>query len=167
MKNLNDQLLGALVGLSRASESKEISASAGDAFVDGLALSHTLASSFSADSSVLSGESCADADRVLAMIDRLHKEKDRMAPDCAACQYPCGRTFDYEMEEVYSASETLRNAKLNLLHLLGEIAVSDVANQPKEHRQFLSDALFQISCTYTADQLADPLKKAREILQNS
>ena len=38
MKELQNKLLGALIGLARASESKEIFESTGAAFVDGLKL---------------------------------------------------------------------------------------------------------------------------------
>ncbi len=154
MNMLRNQLLGALVGLARASESKEISDSAGDAFVAGLAMASE-------------SETALSADAINAMIDRLHEEKALMAPDCAACQYPCGRTFDYEMEEVYHASESLRDAKLQLIQALCEIASLSPANKSKENRQFLSDALFQISCTYSPEQLAGPLANAASILENS
>lgn len=156
MNPLNDQLLGALVGLSRASESKEISEYAGKTLVEGLSLAHNLelVSDF------------ANETEILTMIDRLHEAKSQMAPDCAACQYPCGRTFDYEMEEVYSAAKALREAKLLLFRQLGQIAACSLASDKQELRQFLSDALFQISCTYTAEQLAEPLAKAEAILQN-
>ena len=182
MATLKDQLLGALVGLSRASESKEISESAGEALVDGLILAQilgttselnsvhtdtTAGSSKSSSENLKVSSNLAEQDNILTMIDRLHEEKNKMAPDCAACQYPCGRTFDYEMEEVYSASESLREAKLLLFRLLGQIAVCSSASANQETRQFLSDALFQISCTYTAEQLAEPLKKAEDILQNN
>ena len=156
MNALKDQLLGALVGLSRASESKEISESAGKTLVEGLILAHNLEAT----------SDLANETDILAMIDCLHEAKNQMAPDCAACQYPCGRTFDYEMEEIYSASESLRDAKLLLLHRLGQIAAYPSVSQKQEIRQFLSDALFQISCTYTAEQLAEPLAKAEAILQN-
>ena len=156
MNALKDQLLGALVGLSRASESKEISESAGKTLVEGLILAHNLEAT----------SDLANETDILAMIDCLHEAKNQMAPDCAACQYPCGRIFDYEMEEIYSASEPLRDAKLLLLHRLGQIAAYPSVSQKQEIRQFLSDALFQISCTYTAEQLAEPLAKAEAILQN-
>lgn len=182
MTALKDQLLGALVGLSRASESKEISESAGEALVEGLRLVHSLettaelyspytdtttGSSKSASENPVFSSGLTDQNEIRIMIDRLHEEKNKMAPDCAACQYPCGRTFDYEMEEVYSASESMREAKLLLFHLLGQIAACSFVSGKQETRQFLSDALFQISCTYTAEQLAEPLKKAEDILQNN
>lgn len=151
MKSIRDQLLGALVGLARASESKELTESAGAAFVEGLAMA------FLSDWIPTSDEA------ILAMIDRLHAEKTIMAPDCAACQYPCGRTFDYDMDEVYDASEALRDAKLQLFETLGEIAGLSPVNESKEVRQFLSDALFQISCTYEPGQLTEPMQKAVKI----
>lgn len=161
MTTLNNQLLGALVGLSRASESKEISPSAGAAFVDGLALVHDL----KAVEKTPETDTASDRkNEILAMIDRLHEEKALMAPDCAACQYPCGRTFDYDMEEVYDASEALRDAKLQLFRALSTIAIHPQASIPKENRQFLSDALFQISCTYAPEQLDAPISKARSIV---
>ncbi|MBQ5659796.1 MAG: hypothetical protein IIV18_00490, partial [Lachnospiraceae bacterium] len=93
-------------------------------------------------------------------IQTLHTEKALMAPDCAACQYPCGRTADYDMAETLESSETLRNAKLQLLTLLGSAAVASREQSTKELRQFLSDALFQISCTYEAGQLSDLILQA-------
>ena len=154
MNELHDKLLGALVGLSRASESKEITESAGMAYADGLKLAFT--------------KDPVDFEtQIPDMIDRLHKEKDLMAPDCAACQYPCGRTFDYDMEEVYGASEALRTAKLELFSLLGAVAALDHGTETKRVHQFLSDALFQISCTYEAGQLSDPAEHARALLNAS
>ena len=152
MKELRDKLLGALVGLARASESKEISESAGAAYVDGLKLA------FSEENVI--------RQHAEAMIDRLHQEKNLMAPDCAACQYPCGRTFDYDMEEVYGASERLRNAKLELFAVLANVAALDHGNEAKPIRQFLSDALFQISCTYEASQLSGPMEHANSLLSS-
>ena len=150
MKELQNKLLGALVGLARASESKEIFESTGAAFVDGLKLAYS-------DKAEL-------LPQAEAMIDRLHQEKNLMAPDCAACQYPCGRTFDYDMEEVYGASEALRTAKLELLAALAKVAALDHGSDAKPIRQFLSDALFQISCTYEAGQLSGPMEQAAAIL---
>lgn len=152
-------LLGALIGLARASENKKISKEAGDALIDGLSMAFSGdIGSKSSDSSEVSGS------EISAMIDRLHKEKDHMAPDCAACQYPCGRTFDYDMEELYGAEESLKRAKLELFEALGQIARQSPQNALESTRQFLADALFQISCTYEPGQLSRPLAHAKELL---
>lgn len=148
MKSLKDELLGALVGLSRASENKELSESAGDAIVQGLAMAFS-------DCGPL------EAASVKAMILRLHEEKKLMAPDCAACEYPCGRTNDFDMEEVYGASASLRDAKLDLLSQLGTIALRSGGHASPDTCQFLSEALFLISCTYEASQLTGHLERAK------
>lgn len=147
MDQLRNELLGALVGLARASESKELLESSGVAMVEGLRMAF--------------GGSCP-ADDIHVMISKLHEEKKLMAPDCAACQYPCGRTADYDMEEVYGASEGLRDAKLELFGALGEIAVK-LSEDAGEIHTFLSEALFQISCTYDVSQLTEILAKAKNI----
>ena len=64
MRELQNKLLGALVGLARASESKEILESTGAAYVDGLKLA------FSDDTELHSNAE--------AMIERLHHEKERV-----------------------------------------------------------------------------------------
>ena len=155
MHELRQQLFGALIGLSRASESKEILESSGLALIHGLTLAYDPAWT-DADKGVY-GEfrTCVEL-----AIESLHKEKALMAPDCAACQYPCGRTADYDMSETLESSEQLRAAKLHLLSLLGQIAIHTQTQDAKAIGQFFSDALFQISCTYEAGQLKDLILQA-------
>ena len=154
MNLLKKQLLSALIGLSRASESKEIFESSGQAFMEGLALAY-------------GPELELNDERVEQMIQKLHVEKALMAPDCAACQYPCGRTADYDMDETLEASPALRDAKLQLLDCLGTLANNELSASDGEQRgpkkdllQFFADALFQISCTYEVHQLTDLIRKA-------
>ena len=155
MHALRQQLFGALIGHSRASESKEILESSGHALIHGLKLAYD-PSWEHADM-----EPFADfRNSVELAVETLHHEKALMAPDCAACQYPCGRTADYDMAETLESSEQLRAAKLHLLSLLGQIAIHTQAQQAKEVGQFLSDALFQISCTYEVEQLKDLILQA-------
>lgn len=155
MHVLRQQLFGALIGLSRASESKEILDSSGIALIHRLSLAYDPVWEDS-DSEISEHMETY----VKQVIETLHAEKALMAPDCAACQYPCGRTADYDMAETLESSETLRNAKLQLLTLLGSAAVASREQSTKELRQFLSDALFQISCTYEAGQLSDLILQA-------
>ena len=160
MHLLRQQLFGALIGLSRASESKEILESSGNALIRGLVLAYDPV--WNDAKAEISTEMHSSVEE---MIRTLHIEKALMAPDCAACQYPCGRTADYDMAETLEASEQLRDAKLQLLSLLGDIAAASQEHPTNEIRQFLSAALFQISCTYTANQLDDLIMKAEKITQ--
>ncbi len=158
MHPLRQQLFGALIGLSRASESKELLDSSGMALIRGLSLAYD---PMWTDSEMEPSEDLETS--VKQVIHTLHTEKALMAPDCAACQYPCGRTADYDMAETLESSELLRDAKLQLLTLLGSIAIASQKQSTKEIRQFLSDALFQISCTYEAGQLTELIQTAKNM----
>ncbi len=146
MNQKYDKLLGALVGLSRASEGKELERSSGDALIAGLKMS-------------FSQDEISDAE-IHDMVIRLNKEKAVMAPDCAACQSPCGRIENLDMDEIYHASEGLRDAKLELFSLLSQLAKQNPAAV-----QFLSGSLFLISCSYEAEQLSDSIADAKQRLQ--
>ncbi len=151
MNRLNDPLLGALIGVAKASEGKTLETSTGDALIEGLRMAF--------------GSQNPNEEAAAAMIERLQKEKHVMSPDCAACQYPCGRTDDFDMDEVYGASEQLRDAKLRLLTQLGRAAASlRPAHADADTRQFLSESLFLISCTYEAGQLDASLARAAALL---
>ena len=39
---------------------------------------------------------------ITALIDRVHAEKNRLAPGCSACNAPCGKTGDYDMAHMLS-----------------------------------------------------------------
>ena len=162
MDLLKMKLLGALVGLSRASEEKELLKSSADAMLLGLAMV--------CEDPEHSNER-ADSRSMEVMIERIHKEKLLMSPDCASCQCPCGRTDDYDMEEVLYASESLREAKLELLDLLGQLAVSSVPSETSaaemihlETAQLINDSLFQVGCTFEASQLVPWTEKVRKAL---
>lgn len=59
-----------------------------------------------------------------SVVDMIHKEKFTIAPDCATCLNPCGNTSDYDIEKLKNAPDDVRNAKLNLINALCEMAES-------------------------------------------
>ena len=69
-----------------------------------------------------------------------------------------------DMAETLEASEKLCDTKIMLLSLLGQIALVNQNDCSKEIQQFLSDALFQISCTYEAGQLAELIQSSKSLL---
>ena len=86
-----DAVICALIGLSRAAEAKEIP--------DG-----TAPVLFAALSSVTPGSPLsASASRDL--VEQIHKQKAIIAPDCAACPSPCGRTSDFLPEDLILAEQ--------------------------------------------------------------
>jgi hydroxylamine reductase len=85
MEQLWNELLGAVIGLARASEGNE---------ADLTEETHA---------ALLAGLSATPGDGEAALsscIDRIHAEKKRLIPNCYACAMPCGRTSDYQMEDL-------------------------------------------------------------------
>lgn len=177
MDPLKMKLFGALVGLARASEEKELLNSSADAMIRGLIMACGGDGTGEHDAA----EQVLTQEQADAMIARLHEEKYRMSPDCATCQCPCGRTDDYDMNEVLFASEKLRDAKLTLFELLGELAGKLAADADgaagdadaksgadaaakSDVLAAMNESLFLISCTFEAGQLADMTERVRGLL---
>lgn len=150
MEALRQTLLGALLGLARASEGKELLKSSADAMLSALIMAY-------------SKSEIADAE-LNAMIDTLHTEKYRMSPDCAACQCPCGRTDDYDMEEILHASGDLREVKLTLFSQLSILAAKIESSPSPDALTLINNSLFLISCTYEAGQLAEALESVQKTM---
>ena len=85
MSRLWDELLGAVIGLARASEGNEadLTDETNTALLAGLAAAPD-----------------SDGELLSACIQRIHAEKKRIIPNCYACAMPCGRTSDYHMEDL-------------------------------------------------------------------
>ncbi|MBQ6907555.1 MAG: hydroxylamine reductase, partial [Clostridia bacterium] len=49
------------------------------------------------------------------VIDRVHAEKKRLAPECGSCVSVCGRNDDYDMNNVWKADEDIRSLKSLIL----------------------------------------------------
>jgi len=100
---LQDELTGALIGLARASFGNEHLLTADtDALIrEGLFTTVTNVSFTDADIREITG--------------RVQKEKERLVPSCAACASSCGRTEDYDMQDLWTADEDIRSLKSLIL----------------------------------------------------
>lgn len=112
-------LLGALIGLARATDGNAPSESTHRTMLEGL-LS-------------LAGYSTE------ITLDRIHDEKYKLIPGCIHCASPCGRTADYSLEQLHAASDGIRRRKALLLSALYGIA-------PTVYRNFLSGCDVSDSC---------------------
>ncbi len=56
-----------------------------------------------------------DDDSILALTGRVQAEKARLAPGCASCTHPCGRSSDYDMDGIWQADEDIRSLKSLIL----------------------------------------------------
>ena len=63
------------------------------------------------------------------MIQKVRAEKERLVPDCSKCQSPCGKTDEYDMQQLWDANEDIRSLKsLILFGIRGMAAYAYHAN---------------------------------------
>ena len=133
---LQDELTGALVGLARAaSNAPDVNEGTWRLMIVGL---------FTTVTNVNFNEKT-----IRERIDRVHEEKYRLVPDCACCTSACGRTDDYDMEQLWNAQEDIRSLKsLILFGVRGMAAYAHHAMvlgyTDAEVNQFFVKALFAV-----------------------
>ena len=99
---LQDQLTGALVGLSRAVDNApDANEGTWRLMIEGLFTTVTNVN--------------FNAATIRDLIARVHTEHDRLVPGCSACGSPCGRNADYDMRELWTADEDIRSLKSLIL----------------------------------------------------
>ena len=93
---LFDTLMGAIIGLARATEGNEdlITESTDRTMQDALAM-----------------EIDADETSLFDMLDRIRDEKRKLVPNCFDCAMPCGRTSDFDMNMLANETPALQKAK--------------------------------------------------------
>ena len=142
---LQDELTGALVGLSRATDGgMQATPEVWHLMIEGL---------FTTVTNVNFNEKT-----IQELIDRVHAEKARLAPDCAGCAAPCGRTSDYDMNLLWSADEDIRSLKsLILFGVRGMAAYAHHAlvlgYTDDEVNRFFAKALFAIGEDWGMEEL--------------
>ena len=99
---LQDALTGALIGLARAADNApDVNEGTWRLMIEGL---------FTTVTNVNFNEKT-----ICGLIDRVHAEKARLVPGCAACAAACGRTSDYDMAQLWNAQEDIRSLKSLIL----------------------------------------------------
>ncbi len=102
-----DRLLGALVGLARATVNEPKTEDTDRVLASGLRLA---------------GDSDAAEDALQRMTGIVEAEKHRVAPNCATCTMRCGNTDNYDLARLWAAPEAVRALKLRLLNALFQLA---------------------------------------------
>lgn len=140
---LRDELFGALIGLARATFGNEdlITPSTFAVVVEGL--------SAIAD----------DSDQLTDLIRRVNEEKYKLVPACFYCSSPCGRTSDYDMDQLNSSPENIRFLKISILSQLSALAGGDPSSLPAE--SMIYRALAAIGEDWSAEELTDLLTELR------
>ena len=94
-----DTLLGALVGLARATTNEPKTDDTDEVLNAGLRLA---------------AQPDAPEERLQRMLAIVQTEKHRVAPGCATCAMPCGNTNDYDFVRLWAAPESIRTLKLQM-----------------------------------------------------
>ena len=142
---LQDQLTGALIGLSRAVDNApDANEGTWRLMIEGL---------FATVTNVSFNEKT-----IRELIDRVHEEKARLVPGCSGCGSRCGRNDDYDMNLLWNAQEDIRSLKsLILFGVRGMAAYAHHAMMlgyaDEEVNHFFAKALFAVGEDWDMDAL--------------
>ena len=100
---LQDELTGALIGLARATFGNEhlVNEETHRLVMEGLFTTVTNVN--------------FNNETITALIEKVSAEKKRIVPDCAVCKSSCGRTDNYDMQNLWTADEDIRSLKSLIL----------------------------------------------------
>lgn len=142
---LQDELTGALVGLSRAVDNApDANEGTWRLMIEGL---------FTTVTNVSFNEKT-----IRELIGRVHEEKARLVPGCSGCGSRCGRNDDYDMNLLWNAQEDIRSLKsLILFGVRGMAAYAHHAMMlgyaDEEVNHFFAKALFAVGEDWDMDAL--------------
>ena len=142
---LQDQLTGALIGLSRAVDNApDANEGTWRLMIEGL---------FTTVTNVSFNEKT-----IRELINQVHEEKARLVPGCSGCGSRCGRNDDYDMNLLWNAQEDIRSLKsLILFGVRGMAAYAHHAMMlgyaDEEVNHFFAKALFAVGEDWDMDAL--------------
>lgn len=93
-KKLQDELLGALIGLARATEGTSPTKEIYQTIIQGLTKYNAIDIS---------------DDEVRDLIQDVRSKKKLLVAECSKCQAPCGRNDEYDMQNMWNAKEDIRS----------------------------------------------------------
>lgn len=152
--NLQDKLTGALIGLAKACGNNQKTENTDRIIIEGL---------FTTVTNVNFNDNTLEE-----MIERVHREKDKIVPGCVGCLSRCGNTDDYNMEELWNADEDIRSLKsLILFGVRGMAAYAYHAlmlgYEDQEVNEFFYRALSVVSYDLEIDKLLETTLKVGEV----
>lgn len=140
-----DTLLGALVGLARATTSEPKTEDTDEVLNAGLRLA---------------AQPDAPQERLQRMLAIVQTEKHRVAPNCASCAMPCGNTNDYDLALLWAAPEAVRTLKLRMLAAAFALA----QKRPQgEAQTTVYQVLFTLAEDWDEELLAPVVQHAEEL----
>lgn len=151
-EQLRCALIGALIGLARATEGNEfmLTDSTAAAVVRGLMVSQ--------------GQ---DSGAMKLLLELADQEKRKLVPACYECQASCGRTENYDMGKLESAPAQVRESKLLLLERICTLAATTHEKALQGYRdesmhRFLYYALYAIGMEDWGEEELLPILREAE-----
>jgi len=110
MTDYKKRLIGALIGLARATDGNEhlISKASTDVILECLMAEPT------------------DEEELGLLLGKIDTVKRSMVPDCFLCANPCGRTSSYDMTQLENAPPEIRKIKYDILSKLQRLALGNL-----------------------------------------
>ena len=151
---LQDELTGALIGLARASDGHETTASTHQAMIEGLFTTLTNVN--------------FNMETIQRKIDTVRQEREKLIPGCAGCASPCGRNDEYDMNRLWTDNEDIRSLKsLILFGLKGMAAYAYHAlvlgYSDEEVNNFFYEGMFAVGEDWNMEQLLPVVMKVGEV----
>ena len=140
-----DTLLGALVGLARATISEPKTDDTDEVLNAGLRLA---------------AQPDAPEERLQRMLAIVQTEKHRVAPGCATCAMPCGNTNDYDFVRLWAAPESIRTLKLQMISAAFALAQKRPQGQAQAA---VYQLLFTLAEDWDEELLAPVVQRAKEL----
>ena len=127
MTDAENHLMGALVGLSNAIRGNEDKV--------------TEETRHLVQTALLLTRGGAEDDALNRMTQNVQSEKWRIVPDCAVCQFPCGRNADYDMELLWTEEADSLDEKIKILRMVTEAARDRETIGKRVFEEFFCEAL--------------------------
>lgn len=154
-KKLQDELIGALIGLARATEGTSPTKEIYQTIIQGLTKYNAIDIS---------------DDEVRDLIQDVRSKKKLLVPECSKCQAPCGRNDEYDMQNMWNAKEDIRSLKISVLEKIYRIAMwvcyAGEAGANEKINNTLCEALFMIGYAENTEMLLPTIKKIDEISED-
>lgn len=154
-KKLQDELIGALIGLARATEGTSPTKEIYQTIIQGLTKYNAIDIS---------------DDEVRDLIQDVRSKKKLLVPECSKCQAPCGRNDEYDMQNMWNAKEDIRSLKISVLEKINRIAMwvchAGEAGANEKINNTLCEALFMIGYAENTEMLLPTIKKIDEISED-
>lgn len=142
--DLQDELLGALIGLVHACQNNPKTAQTDSLLVEGLY-------------TIIAADRRTDAS-LQEMTARVRADKAAVAPNCVTCTARCGNTDDYDMKRMWKEKAEIRSLKIKILAGISGIAAAVYPVLPdgcvdEKVYAMLHRALFALGEDWEADWL--------------